>query len=174
MKSNYALLSTYICRNNYNEVLKILKTDSSIDTTYDKGAFFNRAVEDNNYAIVKLLLDHFQANQLEKCKDQYHEQMYLKKKMRDILQIAIEEVSISQEMQEVLKPYISFAEDSDHDQDLSGFDQEHLKTSLEDLSKEGVESSQRDSTHYVELTEEHLEQFNANNLHIDYSHLSVH
>jgi len=131
--SNYRLLSRYICRNNDdNEVLEILKKDNTLDVMHDSGSFFNIAIEVNNPNIVKALLKHFERNRLQLYQDHYekfketnleqyrdHSQQYLtlKNKVKGILETAIEDVDLSEEMKEVLSPYIDLSS-NEHDQDF--------------------------------------------------------
>jgi hypothetical protein len=80
------------------------------------------AVEDNNIEIVNILLDYFNDNQLVKYTTGSAEYLLLKNKLRDILEIAIEDVDLSQEMKEVLSSYIDF-EGSKNNDSFSDIDQ---------------------------------------------------
>jgi len=113
VKTNYKLLSRYICRNDHKEVLILLEQDTSLDMGHDEGTFFNMSIESGNTKIVQTLLDYFNKNQLAKYTSSSTEYLLLKTKMRDMLEVAIEDVSLSEEMKQVLSPYIDF-EGSEH------------------------------------------------------------
>jgi len=59
------------------------------------------------------LLDYFNNNQLAKYTSGATEYLLLKNKIRDILEVAIEDITLSDKMKELLSPYIDF-EGSDH------------------------------------------------------------
>lgn len=113
MKTNYKLLSRYICRNDNKEVLALLENDTSLDVMHDEGTFFNMSIESGYTEIVQTLLDYFNKSQLAKYQNGSTEYLLLKTKIRDILEIAIEDVNLSEEMKKVLSSYIDF-EGSEH------------------------------------------------------------
>ncbi len=113
MKENYRLLSRYIRRNDFDEVLKILRKDQNLDVMHDDGTLFWVSIEDHNIKITEALLEYFEENQLNKYSkgsNEYHE---LKKQMQHILEIAIEDVELAKEMQELLSKYIDFTDEEE-------------------------------------------------------------
>ena len=121
-QEDYIQLSDRISWKNKLLVSNILNKNTDLDLTYNEGEFFTLAIEDNSVEIVKTLLDYFNNNQLAKYKSGSIEYLLLKNKMRDILEIAIEDVSLSEEMEEVLNPYIPKEENSDSEQELGGIE----------------------------------------------------
>jgi hypothetical protein len=121
----YYLLKTSIRHSNVNEVSEILNQNKSLDVTSDN-SFFYMSVEEDDCTIVERLLEYFEENQLSKHDSQSYGYKVLKKKMRDILEVAIEDVKISDEMKKVLGSYITWEEDklSDDDSQDLGSDEE--------------------------------------------------
>lgn len=124
MKTNYTLLSRYICRNDCQEVSSILAKDNLLDVTYDEGKFFIAAIDEKNVQMVQILIDYFENNQLARCQDQSAEYFILKNKLRGTLETAIEDVEFSQEMKKILSPYIDF-EGSEHNDSFIDDEQMH-------------------------------------------------
>ena len=112
-EEEYTNLSNGIRWGNQAMLLNTLNKNSDLDLTYKEGKLFILAVEDNNVKLVEPLLDYFNTNQLAKYTSGSTEYLLLKNKMRDILELAIEDVSLSEEMKEILSPYIDF-EGSEH------------------------------------------------------------
>jgi succinate dehydrogenase flavin-adding protein (antitoxin of CptAB toxin-antitoxin module) len=114
--SNYQKLSTYICWNN-NYSLKwvsdVLKSDESLDVMQDDGKLFWVSIELGNIEITKALLDYFEEHQLSKYQEDIAEYHLLKCKMRDILEVAIEDVELTKEMEELLSKYIDFSDENE-------------------------------------------------------------
>ena len=110
-QEDYIQLSDRISWKNKLLVSNILNKNTDLDLTYNEGEFFTLAIEGNSVEIVKTLLDYFNNNQLAKYKSGSIEYLLLKNKMRDILEIAIEDVSLSEEMDEVLNPYLPKEDD---------------------------------------------------------------
>lgn len=136
MKYKYGSLTTYICRDDYEEVLDILAKDKSFDVMHEEGKFFNLAVESNSHNIIKALLEYFEENQLKLCKDEYT-RLSLKQKMLDIIEIAIEDNELSPEMQSILNPYLRV--DEEHEEYIED-------TSTEDNTFNFTEESSNNDT----------------------------
>ncbi len=120
----YYSLSDRIAGGKYLMVQRLLDNNSDLDLMYDNGTFFNMAIENNNYDIVKTLLDYFTKNQLSDYEESTYEYSNLKSKMRNVLETAIEDVPLSEEMKQVLSSYISFDDDCNiwHDSSLDMYD----------------------------------------------------
>jgi hypothetical protein len=112
MKNYYDLCSA-IVYDYYDTVNYILSRDKNIDLRYKNGNLFIQAVEGNRVEILKLLIEYYQNNQLDKQIKSSSEYNVLKSNLINILQTAIEDVMLSPEMKEVLSPYINF-EGSEH------------------------------------------------------------
>jgi hypothetical protein len=112
-QEDYIQLSDRISWKNVSLVSNILNKNIDLDLTYNEGEFFTLAIENNSVEIIKTLLDYFNENHLSKYTSGSTEYLLLKNKMRDILEVAIEDVSLSEEMKEMLSPYIDF-EGSEH------------------------------------------------------------
>lgn len=98
-------------------VSKFLSLNKNLDVLHYDGSFFIRAIEDNNYDIVNTLLEYFRNNQLSKYEPRSLEFSNLKKKMYDIIELAIEDVKLTEEMEKVLAPYLP-QEEEDYQLDL--------------------------------------------------------
>jgi len=120
-EEEYTNLSNAIRWGNQSMLLNTLNKNSDLDLTYKEGKFFILAVEDNNIKIVEPLLDYFNNNQLVRYENRSLEYILLKNKMRDVLEIAIEDVSLSEEMKKQLSLYINF---EDEEQDISDYQEE--------------------------------------------------
>lgn len=107
MKNYYDLCSA-IVYNYYDTVNYILSRDKNIDLRYKNGNLFIQAVEGNRIEILKLLIEYYQNNQLDKQIKSSSEYNVLKSNLINILQTAIEDVVLSPEMKEVLSSYIDF------------------------------------------------------------------
>ncbi len=136
-QEEYIKLSDRISWNDKSLVCDLLEGNKDLDITYKDGKFFIMVVEDNNIEIVKILLDYFNDNQLVKYTTDSAEYLLLKNKLRDILEIAIEDVDLSQEMKEVLSPYIDF-EGSENNDSFSDIDQ---TTFMENFNKDVVSNN---------------------------------
>lgn len=98
-------------------VSKLLSLNKNLDVLHYDGSFFIRAIESNNYDIVNTLLEYFENNQLSKYEPRSLEFSILKKKMYDIIELAIEDVKLTEEMEKVLAPYLP-QEEEDYQLDL--------------------------------------------------------
>jgi len=112
-QEDYIQLSDRISWKNVSLVSNILNKNTDLDLTYNEGEFFTLAIESNSVEIAQTLLDYFNKNQLAKYTSNSTEYLLLKTKMRGMLEVAIEDVSLSEEMKQVLSPYIDF-EGSEH------------------------------------------------------------
>jgi len=112
-QEDYIQLSDRISWKNRELVSNILNKNIDLDLTYNEGEFFTLAIESNSVEIIKTLLDYFNNNQLAKYTSGATEYLLLKNKIRDILEVAIEDITLSDKMKELLSPYIDF-EGSDH------------------------------------------------------------
>lgn len=139
MKNYYDLCSA-IVYNYYDTVNYILSRDKNIDLRYKNGNLFIQAVEGNRVEILKLLIDYYQNNQLDKQIKSSFEYNVLKSNLINILQTAIEDVMLSPEMKEALSPYIDF-EGSEHNtlndsfshlENLLGFGTEEIHPQVEE------------------------------------------
>lgn len=169
-QEKYIKLSDRISWNDKSLVCDLLERNKDLDITYKDGKFFIMAVEDNNIEIVKILLDYFNDNQLVKYTTGSAEYLLLKNKLRDILEIAIEDVDLSREMKEALSPYIdfegsenndSFLEDEHLDNYLIPKDQIKVST-LKKSHSENDSHSTFDNSKENLLTEENLKRLSNN------------
>lgn len=146
-EEEYNKLSDRIAWNNCQLVVDVLQKNVALDVTHNNGKFFILAIENNSPTIVKLLLDYFEKNQLSLHKANFYEYHILKNKMRDILEIAIEDVELSPEMKEALSSYLNF-EDSNNDIE-----------NLSDLSGNSFDIEEHNTLTKSLLTEENLTRF---------------
>lgn len=141
-QEDYIQLSDRISWKNGALVSNILNKNLDLDLTYNEGEFFTLAIESNSVEIIKTLLDYFNNNQLEKYPSGSTEYLLLKNKIIDILDIAIEDVDLSEEMKQVLSPYMRI-EDNENEGSSKSVCQE------EDVQNHSGESTQ------VTLEDEH-------------------
>jgi hypothetical protein len=153
-EEEYTNLSNGIRWGNQAMLLNTLNKNSDLDLTYKEGKLFIMAVEDNNVKLVKPLLDYFKDNQLANYKDDSVDYLLLKSKMRGILEIAIEDVSLSEDMKAIISPYIDLEgseRSSVNNDDIQEFDN-HINLpirkshSMDDL-KNNSNSKKSYSTH---------------------------
>jgi len=166
---NYINLANGISWKNKLLVDDILLKNLDLDLLFDKGTFFIMSIENNSYDIVKSLLDYFNNNQLSKCTNGLTEYLLLKNKLRDILEIAIEDIKLPQEMKEVLSSYIDFEGSENNDSFLEG---EHVDNNLilidrikfptlkKSHSANDLHNSTLDDSKENLLTEENLKRLN--------------
>jgi hypothetical protein len=110
---NYINLGNRISWGDKELVNDILSAQKDLDVLHGDGTYFNRAIEDNNHDIVQSLLSYFDKNQLSAYQEGSYEYSELRDKLQSILEAAIEEVDLSEEMKQALVSYIKF-EDSIH------------------------------------------------------------
>jgi len=150
-------LSDRIGAKKYNMVMSILNNNKELDITYNEGEFFIIAIKNNSVDIVKALLDYFKSNQLanstiSRIEDMSKEAQLLITKIRNILDVATQDIDLSKEMKEVLSPYIDF-EDSEHNT---------LNDSFSDIDQTTfIQNVDKDATSNNFLNEEILKKFEA-------------
>jgi len=152
-------LSDRIAAKKYDMVMNILN-NKGIDVTYNEGEFFILAIKNNSTNIVKSLLDYFKKSQLtsydtSRVENMSREDQLLTSKVRNVLDIAIQDVDLSQEMKEILSPYIDF-EGSEHDTLNDSFSDEYITSSPTNLNKTNSNTSNPNI-----LNEGILRRFNA-------------
>jgi hypothetical protein len=128
--SIYADLSTYICSKNFKVVLDILKKNTELDVTHNDGSFFRIAIENKSTDIVEALLNHFTERQLgplreyfekyettglEVYRDNYIQYGILLNKIKDLLEMTIEDIELTVDMKRVLSQYVDFGDAEDDD-----------------------------------------------------------
>lgn len=94
------------CRWNETQYVKSILTKSNdLDVLHEDGILFRFAISKGNVEICKSLLEYFENKQFPLKNKDYEE---VKEKLTEILENAIDEVELSPEMQEVLRPYVNF------------------------------------------------------------------
>lgn len=171
----YTSLADRIGAKKYHMVMSILNNNKEIDVTYNEGEFFIIGIKQNSTDIVKALLDYFKQNQLSshginKVEDMPKEDQLLMVKIRNILDVATQDVDLSQEMKEVLSPYIDFEGSENHDSfledenlDNNFIPKDQIKASI--LKKSHSENdlhSTFDNSKEILLTEENLKKLSNN------------
>ena len=99
-------LSDYISWDDNDKVVKMLNQHSDIDLTYDDGIFFKLAVKHNNVKIVKELFGYLNRTKLQIKEIDSIDYKLAKSKISQILQDAENSFEVSEEMQQVLAPYV--------------------------------------------------------------------
>ncbi len=155
LKEIYGLLRDY-CRWSYiKQAEKLLADNPAIDLMeYDNGILFDLAISRKSAPMLKVLLNHFEQNQL--GSNPYSEKaLTLKHKLRLMLEEEVEMEDAPIEIQELLKPY-TFVEDTSSDLSAEEFFiQEDSINKEEDGSELGC---------YPELTEANLKMLSSSNL----------
>ena len=144
------------------------KNIKDIDLTHDEGLFFRMAISHNMKEILNILLQHYEKTQLSSDPETL-EYKFSKHKLINILQDAVDAHDVSNEIQEILKPYILTGEsDEDSNREIDDFDDLSLAldTEKENLSDESFSS--------IELTEDNLKQFNSDSVIIGDIHVPEH
>jgi hypothetical protein len=111
-KSKEVTLYNYIRRNDLKGVEDILYYNDRLDVVSEK-KYFNMAISNQNVQIVEVLINYFNNVQLVKHKHNQIECLLLKKQLHDVLEYAVEDVEISEEMKKLLSPYLEFGDDND-------------------------------------------------------------
>ena len=167
----HSKLSNGISCNNKLLIDDILEKHKDLDLTYNDGTFFKASVEDGSVDIVSALLKYFADNQLGNYKEGSVEYLMCKNKLRDILEIAAEDVELSQEMKEILSSYIdfegsenndSFLEDEDVDNNFTLKDQTKFSTLKKSHSANDLHNSTFDNSKGNLLTEDNLKKLSNN------------
>lgn len=171
-KEDYIKLSDRIGWKSKELVEDILRKNIDLDLTYNEGELFTLAVENNCVEITKKLLSYVNDNQLAKYNSGSTEYLLLKNKLRDILETAIEDIEVSQEMKEVLSLYINFegSENNDDllenevytDNNLILKDQVNFTTFKKSYSMNDLHNSTFDNSKENLLTEENLKKLSNN------------
>jgi len=115
---DYIELGNRVSWEDNNLVTKLLSLNKNLDVLHDNGSYFIRAIESNSYDIVNTLLEYFESNQLSKYEPRSYKYSSLKKKMYDIIELAIEDAELTKEMQKILTPYLPQKEE-DYQLDLN-------------------------------------------------------
>ena len=107
-------LYSYFTLNDFEEVKQILLNHyENIDTIYENGVFFELAILKDQPDILKTLLHYTNDKNIDLTK------------ITNILEAAIDDIDLSPEMQEILRPYINFDnsfEDRQNDSFLKDID----------------------------------------------------
>ncbi len=109
-----------LCRwNRSNDVIDLLSSNPKIDIFYGDGKFFNLAISNKSLPMLKSLLEYCERN---KPDDQDHElkdaRPKFEYKLKSILQKSLETHNVSQEIEDLISPYlVDFDNDTD-DEDL--------------------------------------------------------
>ena len=166
---NYIDLANGISWKNKSLVNDVLSKNVDLDLLFDKGTFFNMSIENNSCDIVNSLLNYFNSNQLAKYTTGSTEYLLLKNKLRDILEVAIEDVELSQGMKEMLSSYLDF-EGSEHDDSFSDnneqthddlADQKQFAPLKKSYSVNSLHNSTFDNSQENLLTEENLKRLST-------------
>jgi len=158
MKNSYKLLRKYVCRvDGESDLSEVLGADPGLDITSNEGELLILAIGGGNTAMLKLLLGYFHDNQLRQYKADSLEYLTLKKKMHEILEIAIEDVKLSDSMKEILADYINF---DDNSSDVAM--EEILKKSSIDALEESYGSEGKGTSDASSWLESHLVSHNKN------------
>jgi hypothetical protein len=136
LNKEHIRLSDFIASNRGDLVSDILSNTKDLDMTYSDGNFFRLAIDNNNHSVTRDLLSYFESNQLSQCKPSSIKYILLKDKIKNILEVAVEDVELSQGMKGILSPYIDF-EGSERDSDFLE-DETHIDNNF--ILKEQVKS----------------------------------
>lgn len=114
-------LYNYCCWLDCEKTTELLEQyPNEIDLTYNEGRMFRLAISGESSELVNILLSFYKETQLKGDIEsvEYKKANYM---LRNILQEAEESFEITPEIYKVIEPYLS-TEESDKEQDLSGFD----------------------------------------------------
>lgn len=109
----YTDISNSINRGNINKLKSLLLNSNQIDITQDSCDFFYFPIERDQPDIASLLIEYFFKIQLPQCEKAGFDHILLLKKLKEHLIDWIEEYGCSEEMQQVLAPYIKLKDNSD-------------------------------------------------------------
>lgn len=104
------LLSNYCQKNKIEDVKRVLTTYVNIDLRYDDGLCFKFAFAYNSVEMLRLLFDYYREHTLG-CDVESMEYKRAYADLRKILDEALEQYTISDNVRRVLKPYIGFDEE---------------------------------------------------------------
>lgn len=128
--SSETKLLNYVCWQHIDSAKDLLEKNRMLDVTYRDGEYFIISIQDNSFNIAEALLNHFKEYQLDplrqdfekyeetqniKYQDNYVKYATLLQKIRNILEVAIEDVTLSEEMQKVLSKYLEFGDEQEDD-----------------------------------------------------------
>lgn len=168
---DYIKLSDRIAWKNRSLVEDILSHNEDLDLLHKNGKFFKMAIEDNSTDIVEILLEYFQKNQFGKYDSQSIEYYNLRTQLVEVIEIALDEVTLSAEMKKILSLYIdfdgsehndSFIDDEQMHGDLIIKDQVKIASIKKSYSANDLHNSTFDNSKENLLTEENLKKFSHN------------
>lgn len=145
------------CRWNETEQVKqILNNFNDIDVLYEEGSFFSFAISKNNTEICSALLKYFNEVQFPIKENNYEYQLH-KNKLYKVLQEAVDMYEFSEEMKQVLLPYIKFGDSENESSKKLDFQEE-------DIQNHSGESTQvtLEDEHSL-LSESYLSKYNKEN-----------
>ena len=136
--SNYDLYH-YCRRNCTKEAIDILEKCTDIDVLYEEGSFFSFAISKNNTEICRALLKYFDEIQFP-IKTNNHEYQLHKNKLYEVLQEAGDMYEFSEEMKQVLSPYMRIDDNENEgssksvcqEEDVQNHSGESTQVTLED------------------------------------------
>ena len=164
--STYSDLANAISRNSKESTCSILQKDQTLDLFYKEGKFFILAVELGNIDITSLLLDYFSKCQLSKYEYRSQEYTLLKNKMKETLEIASEDVELSDEIKDALSPYLNIHSDDEGTERDSLFDKSLLTESSSTRGERSGShgSSSHDISMESDLSEENISKLPNSNI----------
>jgi len=148
---DYVNLSDAVRSGNATWTTKALSIPG-LDLTYNNNGLFNSAIDEGNVEIVKMLIDYFLANHPNNYQDHnIPTELVLKKQLHDILEVAAEDIDLSDEMKKLIAPYTTNPEDSSSDShqeitdypDIEEIDYHSSKTSSS-LNESAIELYNKD------------------------------
>ena len=108
----YIKLSDRIAWESCSLVEELLKEYPDLDILFEEGRFFISAIENNSTDIVDVLLKYFNNNQLSHYEFTSQKYIFYKKQLKDILDEAVTDVRLSDEMKEILSSYFNLHSDN--------------------------------------------------------------
>jgi len=135
------ILSEYISWDDNNKVRDMLDRHIDIDLIYDDGIFFKLAVKHNNVQIVEVLLKYLDSTTLQDLEIDNIEYKVVKNKISVILQDAENSFEVSEEMQQIIAPYLP---NDDEDSQADNFSEDDDKI-IQELTATGNSSNNSDN-----------------------------
>ena len=130
LNSEEVLFIQLCCWNEVEQLHKFLKTNESINLVCKNGRAFCIAICNEYIGILVLLLQHYHRQKLE-GNPLSEEYKTAKQKLNEIIQDGVESSNISEEMREIVKPYI-VEEDDPNDYILNFYkDEEKYSNDIE-------------------------------------------
>jgi hypothetical protein len=158
MSKEYIDLANRVTWGN-ESLIKDSLSNLSLDLlSYKEGKLFVLAINSGNSKVLKLLLDYFHENQLGEYKEGSTEYMTLKKHLHAVLETAIEDEEISEEMRELLSEYINFNDTSSESarEELLKMDNDEFATEDSSYNTDNTGSYDDDNSWHPLLTESNL------------------